>query len=103
MDGFFTTDGIDCMGYYTGADLPFYYGLHRDFTLCVNYFCSVLGPSYPNHLYLAAGRPGASRRTTSRGSDCSTIPASSTCSTGAASRGRSTTSEALDDAARRPE
>jgi phospholipase C len=58
MDGFFTTDGIDCMGYYTGADLPFYYGLHRDFTLCVRSFCSVLGPSYPNHLYLAAGTSG---------------------------------------------
>jgi phospholipase C len=58
MDGFFTADGIDCMGYYTGQDLPFYYGLHRDFTLCVNYFCSVLGPSYPNHLYLAAGTSG---------------------------------------------
>lgn len=58
MDGFYTTDGIDSMGYYTGEDLPFYYGLHRDFTLCVNYFCSVLGPSYPNHLYLAAGTSG---------------------------------------------
>jgi phospholipase C len=58
MDGFLTTDGIDSMGYYTAADLPFYYGLHREFTLCVNYFCSVLGPSYPNHLYLAAGTSG---------------------------------------------
>ncbi len=58
MDGFYTADGIDCMGYYTGADLPFYYGLHRDFTLCVSYFCSVLGPSYPNHLYLAAATSG---------------------------------------------
>ena len=58
MDGFYTTDGIDSMGYYTGADLPFYYGLHRDFTLCVSSFCSVLGPSYPNHLYLAAATSG---------------------------------------------
>jgi len=58
MDGFYTADGIDCMGYYTGEDLPFYYGLHRDFTLCVSYFCSVLGPSYPNHLYLAAATSG---------------------------------------------
>jgi phospholipase C len=58
MDGFVTADGIDCMGYYTAEDLPFYYGLHRDFTLCVNSFCSVLGPSYPNHLYLAAGTSG---------------------------------------------
>jgi len=24
MDGFYTADGIDCMGYYTGDDLPFY-------------------------------------------------------------------------------
>ena len=46
------------MGYYTGEDLPFYYGLHRDYTLCVGYFCSVLGPSFPNHLYLAAGTSG---------------------------------------------
>ena len=58
MDGFCTTDGLDSMGYYTGADLPFYHGLHRDFTLCVSSFCSVLGPSYPNHLYLAAGTSG---------------------------------------------
>jgi len=58
MDGFYTADGIDCMGYYTGEDLPFYYGLHRDYTLCVGYFCSVLGPSFPNHLYLAAGTSG---------------------------------------------
>ena len=55
MDGLFTTDGIDCMGYYTREDLPFYYGLHKHFTLCVNYFCSVLGPTYPNRFYLAAG------------------------------------------------
>jgi phospholipase C len=58
MDGFFTADGIDAMGYYTGEDLPFYYSLHEHFTLCVSYFCSVLGPSYPNHLYLAAGTSG---------------------------------------------
>lgn len=58
MDGFFTADGIDCMGYYTGEDLPFYYSLHDQFTLCVAYFCSILGPSYPNHLYLAAGTSG---------------------------------------------
>src|SRR5207253_4878905 len=28
MDGFYTTDGINAMGYYTAADLPFYYSLH---------------------------------------------------------------------------
>ncbi len=58
MDGFYTTDGINCMGYYTAADLPFYYSLINNFTLCGNYFCSVLGPTWPNRFYLAAGTSG---------------------------------------------
>ncbi len=45
MDGFYTTDGINCMGYYTAAELPYYYSLFDDFTLCGNYFCSLLGPT----------------------------------------------------------
>ena len=39
------------MGYYTRADLPFYYALADSFTICDHYFCSVLGPSDPNRLY----------------------------------------------------
>jgi phospholipase C len=58
MDGFYTTDGINCLGYYTQQDLPFYYSLFSNFTLCGNYFCSVLGPTYPNRFYLAAGTSG---------------------------------------------
>ena len=58
MDGFYTTDGINCMGYYTAAELPYYYSLFNDFTLCANYFCSVLGPTWPNRFYLAAGTSG---------------------------------------------
>ena len=58
MDGFYTTDGINCMGYYTAAELPYYYSLSDDFTLCGNYFCSVLGPTWPNRFYLAAGTSG---------------------------------------------
>jgi phospholipase C len=58
MDGFYTTNGINCMGYYTGQDLPFYYSLFSNFTLCANYFCSVMGPTYPNRFYLAAGTSG---------------------------------------------
>ncbi|MGI8827698.1 MAG: phospholipase C [Chloroflexota bacterium] len=58
MDGFYTTDGTDCMGYYLREDLPFYYGLHEEFTLCVNYFCSLLGPTYPNRFYLVSGTSG---------------------------------------------
>jgi phospholipase C len=58
MDGFYTTDGINCMGYYTQADLPFYYSLFQSSTLCTNYFSSLMGPTWPNRFYLAAGTSG---------------------------------------------
>src|ERR1700687_6454887 len=58
MDGFFTNDGERALGYYTAAELPFYYDLLQTSTLCVNYFSSVLGPTYPNRFYLAAGTSG---------------------------------------------
>jgi phospholipase C len=58
MDGFYTTGGINTLGYYTSQDLPYYYSLIQNSTLCVNYFCSVLGPTYPNRLYLMAGTAG---------------------------------------------
>ena len=61
MDGFVTSrlsvDGSDavlCMGYYTRADLPFYYAVADAFTMCDNYFCSVMGPTDPNRLYTMA-------------------------------------------------
>ena len=38
------------MGYYKKADLPFYLNLVQKFTVCDNYFCSVLGPTHPNRL-----------------------------------------------------
>jgi phospholipase C len=57
MDGFYTTDGINCMGYYTAAQLPFYYRLFDDFTLCGSYFCSVRGPTGSTS---RPERPGAS-------------------------------------------
>ena len=58
MAGFFTTDGINAMGFYTAQDLPFYYSLHDTSTLCVKYFCSLLGPTWPNRFYTAAGTSG---------------------------------------------
>jgi len=58
MDGIFTTDGINAMGYYTAAELPFYYSLFADSALCANYHCSLLGPTWPNRFYFAAGTSG---------------------------------------------
>ena len=54
MDGFYTVGGRDTLGYYTKADLPCYYSLFNTSTLCVNYFCSLLGPTYPNRFYLVS-------------------------------------------------
>ena len=61
MDGFVSSrlpinsnDAVLSMGYYTRADLPYYYALADGFTLCDNYFCSVMGPTDPNRLYTMA-------------------------------------------------
>src|ERR1700737_2351300 len=58
MDGFYTTGGNDAMGYYTQRELPFYYSLLNSSALCANYFCSVLGPTWPNRFYLMSGTSG---------------------------------------------
>jgi phospholipase C len=58
MNGFYTTDGTAAMGYYEAADLPYYYSLLPDYTLCANYFCGCLTDTYPNRLVLYAGTTG---------------------------------------------
>jgi phospholipase C len=58
MDGFYATNGLDALWYYRESELPFYYGLFEQFTLCAGYFSSVMGPTYPNRLSLAAGTAG---------------------------------------------
>jgi phospholipase C len=39
------------LGYFARADLAYYYALADSFTVCDQYFCSVLGPTNPNRLY----------------------------------------------------
>ncbi|MEO6891760.1 MAG: alkaline phosphatase family protein [Ktedonobacteraceae bacterium] len=58
MDGFYTTDGSTALGYYDRSDLRYYYALADAFTLCGNYFCSLLGPSTPNRLALMSATSG---------------------------------------------
>jgi phospholipase C len=43
------------MGYYTRDDLPLHYGLADSFTVCDNYFTSVMGQSLPNHVMALSG------------------------------------------------
>ena len=45
-----TTNGPVTMGHFTRSELAFYYALADAFTICDNYFCSVLGPTDPNRL-----------------------------------------------------
>ena len=61
MDGFVSSrlainsnNATLTMGYYTRADIPYYYALADAFTICDNYFCSVIGPTDPNRLYTMA-------------------------------------------------
>jgi phospholipase C len=63
MDGFATSaqevapgaDPAIGMGYWSGEDLPFYYGLARTFPLADRWFSSCLGPTFPNRRFLIAG------------------------------------------------
>jgi phospholipase C len=43
------------LGYYTRADLPFYYSLADAFTICDHNFCSSLTGTTPNRLYFWTG------------------------------------------------
>jgi phospholipase C len=40
--------------YYDNTDLPFLYDLANTFAVADHYFCSVLGPTWPNRMYLTA-------------------------------------------------
>lgn len=43
------------LGFWTEADLPFYYGLARTFPVADRWFSSCLGPTFPNRRFLIAG------------------------------------------------
>ena len=48
------------MGFYNSSDLPFYYALASNFTICDQYFCSTLTDTNPNRLFLFTGTNGLS-------------------------------------------
>ena len=49
------SNGPFTMGYYERDDIPFHFALAENFTICDSYFSSVLGPTWPNRLYLMSG------------------------------------------------
>ena len=71
MDGFLQGDNDRfAVGYYERGDLPFYDQLVSQATVCDNYFCSFLGPTYPNRIYTHAATTDRSENT----STTSTLP-----------------------------
>jgi len=49
------TNGPFTMSYYERDDIPFHFALAENFTICDGYHCSLLGPTWPNRMYLMTG------------------------------------------------
>jgi phospholipase C len=59
MDGFVAGERSTLtMGYYDRSDIPNYWAYADHYVLDDNFFSSLLGPSFPNHLYIASGSNG---------------------------------------------
>ena len=59
MDDFVQAEGSNLtMGYYDRADIPYYWDYADHYVLDDNFFSSLMGPSFPNHLYIASGTNG---------------------------------------------
>jgi phospholipase C len=59
MDGFLQTAKVGDtfpIGYYGQNDVAFFAGAARHWTICDNYFCSILGPTWPNRFYMHSGQ-----------------------------------------------
>ncbi len=58
MDGFLRAGANDtyAIGYYSESDLPFYSALARNYMVCDRYFSSILGPTFPNRMFLWAAQ-----------------------------------------------
>jgi phospholipase C len=59
MDDFVKAEGSNLtMGYYDRADIPYYWDYADHYVLDDNFFSSLMGPSFPNHLFIASGTNG---------------------------------------------
>jgi phospholipase C len=59
MDGFVWAEGSPyTMGYYDSRDIPNYWRYARHYTLCDNFFSSIMSETLPNHFFIVAARCG---------------------------------------------
>lgn len=58
MNGFLLDTNNDeyCIGYYTASDIPFYAALAQAYTAYDNWHASILGPTFPNRMFLWAAQ-----------------------------------------------
>ncbi|NIE80767.1 phosphocholine-specific phospholipase C [Asaia sp. As-1742] len=57
-DGWVPPKSPMTMGYFTRAEIPYYYALADAFTICDAYHASIFGPTNPNRLYFFTGTNG---------------------------------------------
>ena len=72
MNGFLTAGDNDAfaIGYYTEQDRPFTSALARNFTTLDRFFASILGPTFPNRMFLYAAQTDRLENS----ADLSTLP-----------------------------
>jgi phospholipase C len=61
------------LGYYDESDLPYYYALARNFALGDHYFAALLGPTWPNRMFMQSGSSFGKVGNNSAGEEVMTI------------------------------
>jgi phospholipase C len=58
MDGFLRAGSNDpyTIGYYAQSDIPFYASLAQTYMTCDNWFAAILGPTFPNRMFIWAAQ-----------------------------------------------
>ncbi len=58
MDGFLRAGSNDVytIGYYEASDIPFYASLAQAYMACDNWFAAILGPTFPNRMFIWAAQ-----------------------------------------------
>jgi phospholipase C len=61
LDGFLKASDEFAIGYYNEQDVPFLPKVAQEFTLYDRYFCSLLGPTWPNRSYMHSAQSGGNK------------------------------------------